>query len=310
MERVNKNILVYESGPSLVNKSTYFQGELDINYSDTSGTNKAIRLASRSDVVVAVMGEHGLQSGEGRSRAKINLPGIQESFLKEIYKANNKVILVLMNGRPLDLSWVDENIPAVVEAWQLGTMSGEAISSVLFGDYNPSGKLPISFPRSLGQVPIYYNHKSTGRPGPSDNVFWSHFNDEKNDPLYPFGYGLSYTNFKYTNLKVEKLGDSSIEVNLMVENTGNRSGQEVVQLYIRDSFSSTTRPVKELKRFKKLFFEKGERKDISFNLNYDDLGFLNDDGKLFFENGKFEIMVGGSSITALSQVIEISSSKE
>ena len=310
MERVNKNILVYESGPSLVKKSTYFQGELDINYSDTSGTNKAIRLASRSDVVVAVMGEHGLQSGEGRSRAKINLPGIQESFLKEIYKANNKVILVLMNGRPLDLSWVDENIPAVVEAWQLGTMSGEAISSVLFGDYNPSGKLPVSFPRSLGQVPIYYNHKSTGRPGPSDNVFWSHFNDEKNDPLYPFGYGLSYTNFKYANLKVEKLGDSSIEVNLIVENTGNRSGQEVVQLYIRDSFSSSTRPVKELKRFKKLFFEKGERKDISFNLNYDDLGFLNDDGKLFFENGKFEIMVGGSSITALSQVIEISSSKE
>ncbi|GIR60311.1 MAG: hypothetical protein CM15mP65_28920 [Crocinitomicaceae bacterium] len=136
-----------------------------------------------------------------------------------------------MNGRPLDLSWVDENIPAVVEAWQLGTMSGEAISSVLFGDYNPSGKLPVSFPRSLGQVPIYYNHKSTGRPGPSDNVFWSHFNDEKNDPLYPFGYGLSYTNFKYANLKVEKLGDSSIEVNLIVENTGNRSGQEVVFSY-------------------------------------------------------------------------------
>ena len=311
MKKQNKNALVYESGPSLINKSTYSHGELDINYSDTSGTNKALRLASKSDVVVVVMGEHGLQSGEGRSRAKINLPGIQESLLKKIYKANNKIVLVLMNGRPLDLSWEDENIPAIVEAWQLGTMSGEAISSVIFGDYNPSGKLPVSFPRSLGQVPIYYNHKNTGRPGPSDDVFWSHFNDEKNDPLYPFGYGLSYTKFNYANLKIENLEDeSSIKVNIMVENIGKRSGQEVVQLYIRDLFSSSTRPVKELKRFKKLFFEKGERKDITFNLNYEDLGFLNDDGKLFFEDGKYEIMVGGSSLTSSSQVIEISFSKQ
>ena len=210
-----------------------------------------------------------------------------------------------MNGRPLDLSWIDNKIPAVIEAWHLGTMSGEAISSVIYGDHNPSGKLPVSFPRSLGQVPIYYNYKNTGRPGPAGHVFWSHFNDEKNGPLYPFGHGLSYTEFEYSNLKIKKIGDRSLQVDFNVKNIGNLLGKEVVQVYIRDLFSSYTRPVQELKSFKKLSFEETEEKSISFILNEDDLGFLNDNGELIFENGEFEIMVGGSSNTRMSQKITI-----
>ena len=305
LSRGNTNILKFESGPKLINKETFFHEHVDINNKDTSGTYKAVKLASKSDIVIAVLGEHGLQSGEGRSRTKINLPGLQEDFLKKIYKVNKKIILVLMNGRPLDLSWVDENIPAVIEAWHLGTMSGEAISSVIYGDHNPSGKLPVSFPRSLGQVPIYYNYKNTGRPGPGGHVFWSHYNDEKNDPLYPFGYGLSYTEFKYSNLNVEKIGDSSLQVNFKVKNIGRLPGKEVAQVYLRDLFSSYTRPVKELKSFKKLAFKENEEKNISFILNADDLGFLNNNGELIFENGEFEIMVGGSSNTSISKKITL-----
>jgi beta-glucosidase len=292
-------------GPKLINKETFFHEHVNINKEDTSGTHKAIKLASESDIVIAVLGEHGLQSGEGRSRTKINLPGLQEDFLKKIFKVNKKIVLVLMNGRPLDLSWVDENIPAVIEAWHLGTMSGEAISSVIYGDYNPSGKLPVSFPRSLGQVPIYYNYKNTGRPGPGGHVFWSHFNDEKNDPLYPFGYGLSYTEFDYSNLNIQKIGDRSLQVDFKVKNIGRLPGKEVVQVYIRDLFSSYTRPVKELKSFKKLSFKEGEEKNISFILNDIDLGFLNDNGELVFEKGEFEIMVGGSSNTTISKKITL-----
>ena len=305
LSRGNKNLLKYESGPRLINKPTIFHEHVDINQTDTSGTYKAVKLASNSDIVIAVLGEHGLQSGEGRSRTKINLPGLQEEFLKKIYKANKNIVLILMNGRPLDLSWVDENIPAIVEAWHLGTMSGEAISSVIYGDYNPSGKLPVSFPRSLGQVPIYYNFKNTGRPGPGGHVFWSHFNDEKNDPLYPFGYGLSYTEFEYSKLSIKKTGNSALEVNFRVKNIGEKPGKEVVQVYIKDLFSSYTRPVKELKSFKKLLFKVNEVKEISFTLNTDDLGFLNDNGELVFENGEFEIMVGGSSRTSISDKITL-----
>ena len=305
LSRGNTNILKFESGPKLINKETFFHEHVDINNKDTTGIYKAVKLASKSDIVIAVLGEHGLQSGEGRSRTKINLPGLQEDFLKKIYKVNKKIILVLMNGRPLDLSWVDENIPAVIEAWHLGTMSGEAISSVIYGDHNPSGKLPVSFPRSLGQVPIYYNYKNTGRPGPGGHVFWSHYNDEKNDPLYPFGYGLSYTEFKYSNLNVEKIGDSSLQVKFKVKNIGRLPGKEVAQVYLRDLFSSYTRPVKELKSFKKLAFKENEEKNISFILNADDLGFLNNNGELIFENGEFEIMVGGSSNTSISKKITL-----
>ena len=305
LSRGNKNKLNFERGPRLINKPTFFHEHVDINSTDTTGTKKALKLAKKSDIVIAVLGEHGLQSGEGRSRTKIDLPGLQNKFLKALYKENKNIVLVLMNGRPLDLSWMDENIPAIVESWHLGTMSGEAVASVLYGDYNPSGKLPVSFPRSLGQVPIYYNYKNTGRPGPSSAVFWSHFNDERNDPLYPFGHGLSYTSFKYSNLKIEKKMDSSLKVSFTVKNTGELEGQEVVQLYIRDLYSFVTRPVKELKRFKKILFKPMEEKVITFTLKKNDLGFLNNEGNLIFEKGEFEIMIGGSSYTEINQRINL-----
>ena len=305
LKRGNTNILTYQEGPKLINKPTFFHEHVDINDSDTTGTNKALNSTKDADVVIAVLGEHGLQSGEGRSRTKIDLPGLQMNFLKQLHKKNKNIILVLMNGRPLDLSWIDKNIPVVVEAWQLGTMSGEAISSVLYGEYNPSGKLPVSFPRSIGQVPIYYNYKNTGRPGPGGHVFWSHYNDEKNNPLYPFGYGLSYSSFNYSDLNVEKINKSSIKINFKVINESNVIGEEVVQLYIRDLFSSITRPVKELKRFRKVEFVSNEEKTISFTLNIDDLSYLDNDGNLQFEEGDFEIMVGGSSNTSLSKKVTL-----
>ena len=305
LKRGNTNILTYQEGPRLINKPTFFYEHVDINDSDTTGTKKALNSTKDADVVIAVLGEHGLQSGEGRSRTKIDLPGLQMNFLKQLHKKNKNIILVLMNGRPLDLSWIDKNIPVVVEAWQLGTMSGEAISSVLYGEYNPSGKLPVSFPRSIGQVPIYYNYKNTGRPGPGGHVFWSHYNDEKNNPLYPFGYGLSYSSFNYSDLNVEKINKSSIKINFKVINESNVIGEEVVQLYIRDLFSSITRPVKELKRFRKVEFVSNEEKTISFTLNIDDLSYLDNDGNLQFEEGDFEIMVGGSSNTSLSKKVTL-----
>jgi len=305
LRRGNTNILTYKEGPRLINKPTFFHDHVDINNSDTTGTKKALNSTKDADVVIAVLGEHGLQSGEGRSRTNIDLPGLQMNFLKQLYKKNKNIILVLMNGRPLDLSWIDKNIPVVVEAWHLGTMSGEAISSVLYGEYNPSGKLPVSFPRSIGQVPIYYNYKNTGRSGPGGHVFWSHYNDEKNDPLYPFGYGLSYSSFNYSDLNVEKINKNSIKINFKVINESNVDGEEVVQLYIRDLFSSITRPVKELKRFRKVGFVSNEEKSMSFTLNIDDLGYLDNDGNLLFEEGDFEIMVGGSSNTSLSKTVSL-----
>ena len=305
LKRGNTNALTYKEGPRLINKPTFFHEHVDINDSDTTGTKNALNSTKDADVVIAVLGEHGLQSGEGRSRTKIDLPGLQMNFLKQLYKKNKKIILVLMNGRPLDLSWIDKNIPVVVEAWQLGTMSGEAISSVLYGEYNPSGKLPVSFPRSIGQVPIYYNYKNTGRPGPGGHVFWSHYNDEINEPLYPFGHGLSYSSFNYSDLNVEKINKNSIKINFKVINDSNVDGEEVIQLYIRDLFSSITRPVKELKRFRKVEFVSNEEKNISFTLNIDDLGYLDNDGNLLFEEGDFEIMVGGSSNTSLSKTVTL-----
>ena len=172
---------------------------------DKSGFQDAIRLAQSADVVIMVLGEHGFQSGEGRSRTKLGFPGVQQELLEKVYEVNKNIILVVMSGRPLVLTWADKHIPAILQTWQLGTQTGHAIAQVLFGDYNPSGKLPMTFPRSVGQVPIYYNYYRTGRGIPKDNVFWSHYIDESNKPLYPFGYGLSYTQFEYSNLKIGHL---------------------------------------------------------------------------------------------------------
>ncbi|HEX9602029.1 MAG TPA: fibronectin type III-like domain-contianing protein, partial [Mariniflexile sp.] len=201
------------------------------------------------------------------------------------------------------INWADEHIPAIVEAWQLGTETGNAVAQVLYGDYNPSGKLPMTFPRNVGQIPIYYNYKNTGRPTNKDNnVFWSHYTDVEKTPLYPFGYGLSYTTFEYSNLKLNgnsfKMGED-VKASVTLKNTGDLKGKEVVQLYIRDLYASVTRPVKELKGFELVELKAGETKIIHFTLNKETLGFYDNDGTYIVEPGDFKVFVGGSSITTL-----------
>ena len=200
-----------------------------------------------------------------------------------------------MNGRPLAITWADEHIPAILEAWQPGSQCGNAIAQVLFGDYNPGGKLTMTFPRSVGQVPVYYNHYNTGRPGPKNEVFWSHYTDESNKPLYPFGYGLSYTSFEYSGLKINDTDPAKIKVSVTIKNTGPVAGEEVAQLYIHDEVASTVRPVKELKGFKKLKLEPGESAVVEFILTDAELGFYNNSGEFIVEPGEFEVMVGTNS---------------
>ncbi len=286
----------YAKGADLLaDKTANFQLDLNINTTDKSGFSKAVALAKKSKVVVMVLGEHGFQSGEARSRTKLGLPGVQQELLEEVYKVNKNIVLVLMNGRPLAIPWADEHIPAIVEAWQLGTQSGTAIADVLFGTVNPSGKLPMTFPRSVGQCPIYYNHFNTGRPVSTGSVFWSHYTDESKKPLYPFGYGLSYTSFDYTNFKIDDSDQQNIKVSVSVTNSGDRDGDEVVQLYIWDKTAQVVRPVKELKGFKKIHLSSAESKTVSFILTDKELGYYNQIGEYIVDPGEFEVMVGSSS---------------
>ena len=290
----------YAKGADLAIGPVNFINEVTINETDKSGFADAIRLASSSEVVIMVLGEHGFQSGEGRSRTKLDLPGVQQQLLEEVYKVNKNIILVLMNGRPLAITWADEHIPAIVETWQAGTQAGNAIAQVLFGEYNPAGKLPMTFPRSEGQVPIYYNYYNTGRPGPKAEVFWSHYIDESNKPLYPFGYGLSYTRFQYSNLSIQASGQSNFKVTVTVTNTGKMAGEEVAQLYIRDKVASVVRPVKELKGFKKFSLQPGESREVEFILTDAELGFYNNSGEFVVEPGEFDVMVGTNSQEGIS----------
>ena len=305
------NEIIYQKGADLILNPegiVKFSEKIIINENDKSGFDSAKIAASKSDIAIVVIGEDGFQSGEGRSRSKIDIPGVQLDLLKEIYKVNNKVVLILMNGRPLDLSWADENIPAILETWQLGSQTGNAIAQVLYGDYNPSGKLTMSFPRNAGQIPVYYNHKSTGRPGPKKVVFWSHFNDVSNTPLYPFGYGLSYTSFKYSNLKIDKKflnANQVINVSILLENTGKLKGREVVQLYIKDKFGSITRPVRELKGFKLVDLEPGEKTQVNFKISEPMLKFYNAEKNWESELGVFEIFIGPDSNADLKETFEL-----
>ncbi|KOS04860.1 beta-glucosidase [Flavobacterium akiainvivens] len=267
----------------------------------------ALDAASTADVIVAVMGEFENMTGEAASRTVIDLPGIQKEFLAELKKLGKPVVLVLMNGRPLTLSWENGNMDAILEAWFPGTMGGDAIAQTLYGINNPSGKLPITFPRTLGQVPIYYNHKNTGRPylGSKDpeQKYKSRYIDSDNSPLYPFGYGLSYTTFEYSNLKIsskELTANGTVKVTVDVANTGNFDGEEIVQLYIQDEVGSVTRPVRELKGFKKTALKKGEKKTVEFDIKPDDLRFYNIDMQFVAEPGDFKVFVGGSSDAGLT----------
>ncbi|MGY5353326.1 beta-glucosidase BglX [Wenyingzhuangia sp. IMCC45467] len=301
-----ENTIIYSKGTDVALGKVDFGTEVKLNTTDRSGFNEAKKVAKNADVVIMVLGEHGFMSGEGRSRTELGLPGLQQELLEEIYKVNPNIVLVLNNGRPLTLGWADAHIPSILECWQLGTQSGNAIAQVLYGDYNPSGKLPMSFPRNVGQVPLYYNYKSTGRPTlpAKDIVFWSHYQDQKNDALYPFGHGLSYTQFKYQNLKITPI-DNNYKLTVEVTNTGKLSGKEVVQLYVKDEFASITRPVKELKGFELVFLQPKESKTIEFNLSEKELGFYNNNGVFIVEPGMFKVFVGGSSKTALDINFEL-----
>lgn len=299
LEKYSENI-TYAKGADVITGRATFINELNINKTDRSGFQEAIALARTSEKVILVLGEHGFQSGEGRSQVNIDLPGIQQELLEEIYKVNQNIVLVLMNGRPLTIPWAEEHIPTILETWHLGSQSGHAIAQVLFGDYNPSGKLPMTFPRNVGQVPIYYNYFNTGRPGPIDLVFWAHYTDEKNAPLYPFGHGLSYTEFEYTNLQIDTSDNNAIKVGITVKNIGKVTGEEVAQLYIRDNVASVVRPVKELKGFEKFSLEPNESKQVQFTLTNKELGFYDQEGNFIVEPGTFDVMVGTSSQKGLT----------
>jgi beta-glucosidase len=293
----------YAKGVELHYGQPTFPLEVKVNETDTTGFAEAIRLAKNSEVVVMVLGEHGFQSGEGRSRTRLGFPGLQQQLLEAVHAVNPNIILVVMSGRPLVLTWADEHVPAIVQAWQLGTQSGNAIAQVLFGDYNPAGKLPMTFPRHEGQIPIFYNHYNTGRPAPKgskDEVFWSHYIDESNKPLYPFGYGLSYTKFDYANLQIDDSNPKAVKVRATVKNTGKVAGEEVVQLYIRDRVGSLVRPVKELKGFRKFMLQPGESRTVEFMLTHAELGFYDSYGYFTAESGEFDVMVGGSSDSGLT----------
>ncbi|WP_330443364.1 beta-glucosidase BglX [Flavobacterium sp. C4GT6] len=285
-------------------KNVSFEKGVEILKDDRSMIAKAVESARNADVIVAVMGEFENMTGEAASRSSIDLPGIQKEFLAELKKLNKPIVLVLLNGRPLTLEWENENMDAILEAWYPGTRGGAAIAQTLYGINNPSGKLPMTFPRNVGQVPIYYNHKNTGRPylGPTDpeQKYKSRYTDVDNSPLYPFGYGLSYTTFDYSNLKLSANQinfNDTLKISVEVSNTGNYDGEEVVQLYIKDKVGTVTRPVKELKGFKKVALKKGEKKTVEFEISSNDLRFYNIDMDFVAEPGDFEVFVGGSSAT-------------
>ncbi|NNM23467.1 MAG: glycosyl hydrolase, partial [Flavobacteriaceae bacterium] len=309
MQAYDGNDLRYAKGADVSVGETAFVFETKINTTDKSGFPEAIRLAKSVDKVVMVLGEVGFQSGEGRSRTKLDLPGVQQELLEAVHKANPNIVLVLNNGRPLSLVWAEENIPAIVEAWHLGSQSGHAVAQVLYGDYNPSGKLPMTVPRSVGQVPIYYNYKNTGRPviPAPDLVFWSHFMDEANTPLYPFGHGLSYTTFSYGDLSVANNHSTAgeVKVSLEITNTGEVAGKEVAQLYIRDLIAGVTRPVRELKGFEMVELEPGASKTVEFILTDKELGYFDNDGEWVVEPGEYEVYVGGSSYADNKEKFEL-----
>ncbi|MFW5761442.1 MAG: glycoside hydrolase family 3 C-terminal domain-containing protein [Cyclobacteriaceae bacterium] len=261
----------------------------------------AVNTAKQADIIICAVGENGYQTGEGASRADISLPGNQEELLQALHATGKPVVMAMFNGRPLIINWAAEHIPAILEVWQPGIMGGPAIADLLFGDANPSGKLPVSFPRSVGQIPVYYAHLNTGRPklGPEDDRWGvSKYSDVPNEPLFPFGFGLTYTTFNYSNLTLDKKEISfqdTLQVSVTVTNTGKRAGEEVVQLYIRDLVAQVSRTVKQLKRFKKINLEPGESKNIAFQLTVEDLKYWNGNIEYVADRGEFKVFVGPNS---------------
>jgi beta-glucosidase len=279
----------------------------DVLGADTSGFREAVAAARQADAVVLVIGESQELSAEAANRSSLDLPGVQQELAKRILAAGRPVVAVLQNGRPLSVSWLAENVPAILETWYLGVQMGPAVADVLFGDYNPGGKLPVTVPRNVGQVPIYYNHRNTGRP-PAEDRFTSKYIDVPWTPLYVFGHGLSYTTFAYGDLRLGAqtiARTESITATVTVTNTGSRAGDEVVQLYIRDDVATVARPVKELRGFRRVTLRPGEARTLTFTLRPDDLAFHDLDMRRIVEPGTFTVFAGGSSEGGLEAKFQV-----
>ncbi len=291
----------WEGLESKVGKTTkllYAKG-CDIEGTNNSGFKEAIAIANQSDVVIVSIGERYNMSGESKSRSNIHLPGIQEDLIKELQKTGKPIVVLINAGRPLIFNWTADNMPTILYTWWLGSEAGNAIADVLFGDYNPAGKLPMTFPRAEGQIPIYYNHFNTGRPSINEEkLYKSSYIDLPNTPKFPFGYGLSYTTFNYSNLKLSKTkmsASETIEVTMNITNTGKYEGEEVIQLYLQDKFASLIRPISELKDFQKIKLGIGETKTIKFVIDNQKLSFYNEKLEFNSEPGDFNLMIGSSS---------------
>ena len=281
-------------------KLLYSKG-CEITGDDTTGFSAARKTAQSADIIIVSVGESAIMSGEAKSRSNLHLPGVQEQLVKELAALGKPMVVLISAGRPLVFNWIADNVPTIVYTWWLGTEAGNAIADVLVGDYNPSGKLPMTFPRSEGQIPIYYNYFSTGRPFKSDNDnnYVTAYKDLPNSPQYPFGFGLSYTRFNYGKIRLSADSinpDQQLRVSIQVTNTGSYSGEEVVQLYLQDITASVVRPVRELKAFRKVQLSPGETREVEFILTAKDWSFYQEDLTLKAESGKFNLFVGGSSI--------------
>lgn len=299
-----------EADSTLEKRGTMFGREIGRdNRTEEELLNEALAVASQSDVIVAALGEASEMSGESSSRSNIDIPQTQKKLLAALLKTGKPVVLVLFTGRPLTLSWEKENVPAILNVWFGGSEAGNAIADVLFGDVNPSGKLSTTFPQNIGQVPLFYNHKNTGRPladGKWFEKFRSNYLDVSNEPLYPFGYGLSYSNFTYSDIILSSKnlkGNQTLTATVTVTNNSKVDGKEVVQLYIRDLVGTSTRPVKELKGFQKLLIKAGESKKVSFSITPNDLKFYNYNLKYDWEAGDFNIMIGSNSRDVKSTMV-------
>ena len=288
-------------------KVNYARGS-EIAGGGAEGLAEAVRVARESDVIVAAVGESAEMSGEAASRTSLDLPGRQLELIQALCVTGKPVVVVLMNGRPLTVNWIADHAPAILETWFAGTQTGPAVADVLFGRVNPGGKLPVTFPRSIGQVPLYYNHKQTGRPPDANNKYTSKYIDSPWTPLFPFGYGLSYTQFRLARpqLSATRLrAGENLTVSVEVENLGRRAGDEVVQLYLRDVAASVTRPVKELKGFQRVTLGPGERRRVEFTLTPREFGFWNRENRFVIEPGEFKVMVGNNSVDLQTAGFEI-----
>lgn len=306
------NTLRLAAGVNLIDQSPAFSQMAEIDYSDRSDLPNAIREARNADVVILALGEHGMMSGEGRSRGQLGLPGLQDELLEAVYAVNKNIILVLNTGRPLVLTDIEPKVKAILVGWHLGDHHGTALTNILYGEVNPSGKLPMSFPKDRGQIPVYYNHFNTGRPNQSrpGEVFWSHYNDMDRDPLYPFGYGLSYSEFSYSDIEIEQGNENSngLAISATISNTSKTAGREVAQCYLKSHYADVVQPVRALKGFQSVYLAPGESQVISFEISPEDLGYYDNRGQWIQDSGELTFYIGTNSKAKLSKTITLENS--